>query len=846
MSELTPMLKQYLGIKSQYPDAILFFRLGDFYEMFYEDAIHASQILDIALTTRNKGEKEPVPLCGVPYHASRPYVAKLLGVGKKVAICEQVEDPKLAKGVVKREVVRVITPGMVLDESVLEASRPNYLVSLEGKKEFAFSYLDISTGEFRGGMLSSFEALLDEIVKCDPKEILIPKDWEPSLKKSVEKHLPMTSLTSFCGDGEPHDFESLEGSQILKQNSPLIFSAALRLWQYACYTQKAKPSHVKAILPYQVQDHLILDEAAQKHLELIQTTDQNKKGSLISLIDRTKTAMGARNLRRWLLNPLTDCIEIQKRQKAIQILVEEVVMRQTLQDLLKDICDLERLIGRVATGIANARDLVALGESLSLFPQIIALLEKCPKFLKKDISSLQNFELLVNRIQKTLVEDPPFSLREGGLIREEIHPELDELRKIRTHGKTFIATLEEKEKKETGINSLKVRFNRVFGYYIEITHTHREKAPPHYIRKQTLANAERFITPELKEYEEKVLGAEERIHQIEYRLFEDLRVEVAEWTVKIQKAASTLATLDTLCSLAAVASEKGWVCPEVNDDLQIHIEEGRHPVVEELSLERFVPNDLLLDANENRFLMITGPNMAGKSTVMRQTALIVILAQIGSFVPAKKAVLGCVDRIFTRVGAMDRLARGESTFMVEMVEAAHILKEATEKSLVIIDEIGRGTSTYDGVAIAWAVAECLAKKVRAKTLFATHYHELIELGETCDGMKNYNIAVKEWNDQIIFLRKLVPGGTSRSYGIEVAKLAGLPSVVITRAKEILGQWELHEDQKRSQVSKTNDQLSLFVPHPLQSFLEELKRIDLNNITPMQALEFLASLKQRFS
>ena len=839
----TPMLRQYLSIKGQYPDSILFFRLGDFYEMFFEDAQVASKILDIALTSRNKGESEPVPLCGVPYHACQPYIAKLLQAGKKVAICEQIEDPKGAVGIVKRDVIRIITPGMVLDDSVLESSAPNYLVAVCGEiKNFSLAYLDISTGEFRAGEVFSLDALLDEIAKLDPKEILIPQSWEANrFKEKLNSHFP-NALISLLTEKEfnPSQVEIFEGANLLKIKSPKALQSAGALWGYACYTQKGAPSHVTTLLPHETKSFLILDESAQKHLELLKTQDQEKKGSLLHLLDKTQTPMGARKLRQWLLYPLVDLTAIRERQTAIACLMNEFSLQEGIEKGLKNISDLERLVGRIAIGTANARDLVALANSLKIFPELISILKVQEGLLGSSVVLLQNFEPLVGKISNTLVEDPPFSIREGGFVRSGIHPELDELRKIRGDGKNFIAALEEKERTSTGISSLKIRFNKVFGYYIEITHTHRDKVPSHYIRKQTLVNAERYITQELKEYEEKVLGAEGRITQIEYELFMILQNEVKAWLLRIQKAADQIAILDALFSLSIVASKHRWVAPNMTTENVLHIEEGRHPIVEELSEERFVPNDIHL-GEETRFLIITGPNMAGKSTVMRQTALIVILAQMGSFVPSTKAEIGLVDRIFTRVGASDRLSRGESTFMVEMVETAHILKEATEKSLVIIDEIGRGTSTYDGMSIAWAVAEFLHQNIRAKTLFATHYHELIEMPESCEGMKNFNIAVKEWNDKIIFLRKLVPGGTSKSYGIEVAKLAGLPQTVVSRAKEVLKNWETFAVKKNPE---TTPQLPLFSDQN-EALVKELQSADLNNMTPIQALEFLSYLKRQF-
>ena len=806
-SATTPMLKQYISIKGEYPDAILFFRLGDFYEMFYEDAQVASKILDIALTARNKGEAKPVPLCGVPYHACQPYIAKLLAAGKKVAICEQVEDPKLAKGVVRREVVRVVTPGVVLDENVLETAKPNYVASVVKEGEhFYFSALDISTGEFLASPALALNDCFNELAKLNPKEIL----WEEEID-FFKNNFSETLFTVVSG-------KNSKPEQILKD--------------YILFTQKQAPAHIREIQLYSANSHLILDEACQKNLEL---------ESLLHLLDATQTPMGGRKLRQWLLYSLLDIAAICARQKAVQTLLDDFFLQQSLQKAFSSINDLERIVARVSLGSANARDLAALGGSLQALPGLAGPLEKREGLLG-NVEPLTGFEPLAQKIAETLVEAPPLALKEGGLIRAGVNAELDELRQISGSGKSFIATLEEKERRATGISSLKIRFNQVFGYYIEVTHTHREKIPVHYIRKQTLVNAERYITPELKEYEEKVLGAEEKIERIEYALFLQLRDAAKEWGTKIQKAADQIAILDALLSLAGSAQKNRWVCPQMISENRLRIEGGRHPIVEAFSKDRFVPNDIEMDGEKNRFLMITGPNMAGKSTVMRQTALIVILAQMGSFVPAAGAQVGIVDKIFTRVGASDRLSKGESTFMVEMVETAHILKEATPKSLVVVDEVGRGTSTYDGVAIAWAVAEYLHTHVRAKTLFATHYHELIELASACEGMQNFNIAVKEWNDKIVFLHKLVPGGTSRSYGVEVAKLAGLPAEVIVRAKEILADWEHFAKRNRA------DQLSLFAQNktetPEPDWIKELKATDINRLTPLQALEFLSYLKSK--
>ena len=837
----TPMLKQYLSIKNQYPDTILFFRLGDFYEMFYQDAEVASKILEITLTSRNKGSAEAVPLCGVPHHAAQSYIAKLLASGKKVAICEQVEDPKEAKGVVKREVTRIVTPGTVLDEEVLEATQPNTIVSaVEQKGAFGFAHLDISTGHFAGGQTAEWHALIETLSKLEPKEILIPRSWENGPHEKQLRENFAFSLINLVDEPkfDPQAVQHLSQEAQLQQKAPLSLAAAGCLWHYACYTQQGPPPHLKSLAYHTTESYLAIDDSAQKHLELLQTQDRERKGSLLHLLDETACALGARLLRQWLLYPLIAVEKINERQEAVQQLFQSPMLAEGLRKTLAEISDLERLMGRVALGSANARDLVALKRSLKSFPKVIQSLKSTSGLLQQLQKPLCGFDLLTQKIDQTLIDEPPLAIKEGGLIRDGVHAELDELRAIQKSGKGFIAALESKERQQTGIASLKIRYNSVFGYYIEITHTHREKVPVHYIRKQTLVNAERYITPELKNYEEKVLGAEEKIQRIEYELFGELRQSVMQWAAAIQNAAAGIATLDVLQSFACVAQKYHFVRPTLHENFVIHIEEGRHPIVEAISTERFVPNDIHLDEAQ-RFLMITGPNMAGKSTVMRQVAIIILMAQMGSFVPAAKATIGVVDRILTRVGAFDRMSRGESTFMVEMIEAAQILKTATAKSLILIDEIGRGTSTYDGVAIAWAVAEHIHQKIGAKTLFATHYHELIDLPDENPGMKNCSIAIREWNDRIIFLRKLVAGGTSKSYGVEVAKLAGLPTEVIGRAREVL---RLLEAQH---AKKDLSQLPLFQVSPPTHHpaLETLAGLNLDQLTPLDALTKLHDLKK---
>ena len=869
MSELTPMMRQYLEIKADYPDVILFFRLGDFYEMFLDDAVKASRILDIALTSRNKSsDGNDVPLCGVPYHSANPYIAKLIEAGEKVAICEQVEDPKTAKGIVRREVVKVVTPGLVIDGDNLSPKENNYLLSIYpgAGGRWGFSCLDLSTGEYRVTELEGVDAVIAEAFCVNPREILMPAPFrEDGRMKEIGPLVAEKIITfseewiydrDYCSKVLTDHFgvASLQalGCEQLKEG---LFAAGAIL-HYLQQTQKGKFPHVTAIVQYATHDYLVLDDSTRRNLELTATIAEGKrKGSLLGLMDRTATAMGGRKLRNWINYPLISVDMIRERQDAVEELVRQHSLREDIAVQLRGVYDLERLNGRISLAGAGAKDLVAMKESLLRLPAILAVLDSCSAALLAALrAGIDPLEDVVQLLTAGIVENPPFVLREGGIIADGYNAELDELRQISREGKGFIARLEAQEKSRTGIHSLKIRYNKVFGYYIEITRTNLGNIPEDYIRRQTLANAERFITPQLKEYEEKVLGAEERIADIEYSLFQKIREEVAAQGERIARTADRLATLDALQSLAELAQERNYCRPEVNDEDVIRIADGRHPVVESLNLgERFVSNDVLLDNSENQLLMITGPNMAGKSTFMRQVALTTLMAQMGSFVPAREATVGIVDRIFTRVGASDNLSRGQSTFMVEMTESANILRHATPRSLVILDEIGRGTSTFDGVSIAWAVAEFLHdnESHAAKTLFATHYHELTELAVTRGRIKNYNIAVKEWNDQIIFLRKIVPGGASHSYGIQVARLAGLPIEVIERAREILLNLEKGEygeggmpriARKRGAPPKPSPQLSLFDDRN-DAVVHRLKDIEISLLTPLEALNILDELKR---
>ena len=855
------MIKQYLQIKSQYPDSILFFRMGDFYEMFFEDAQVGSKELDIALTSRNKGKKDSIPLCGVPHFAAETYISKLLQKGYKVALCDQVEDPRLAKGIVKREVVRVFTPGLALDTVHLGTGESNYLMGFCAEGEvFGLAFLDISTGELKTSQISGFEPFLNEALRNEPKEILSLKLFQEHpcferFKKSFEN-----GLVNYLEDLK---FDSIlplsemEGASGL-QRSPLASQAVAMVLHYAEENQKKPLSHIRSIVFYRVQDFMVIDEVAKKNLELTRSLfDQGKKGSLFWVLDDTMTAMGSRKLKQWVNYPLMDIQEIDRRLEGVSELKEKKIERKQLRESLKGVQDMERLTSRIFLGHANARDLVGLKLSLKNLPDLKILLQAFGSPILKGIASeLESFDDLHHLLESSIVENPPLSVREGGLVKSNYDKELDDLRKIGREGKGWILKLEAEERKKTGISSLKVRYNQVFGYYIEVTKSNLHLVPQHYERKQTLVNAERFITPELKEFETKVLGAEEAICQLEYRLFEEIRKQVSDQTPRLQKTASAIAVIDILCSLAEVADRYDYNRPVVDEGEEIVIEDGRHPVLERMGLsDRFVPNDTLLNNQEHQILIITGPNMAGKSTYLRQVALLIVMAQIGSFVPAREAKIGVVDRIFTRVGALDNIMRGQSTFMVEMMETARILNQATLRSLVVLDEIGRGTSTFDGLSIAWAVAEYLHDhpSLRPKTLFATHYHELTELSLTKERVRNYNVAVREWGGDIIFLRKIVEGGTNRSYGIQVARLAGLPQKVIDRAKEILSNLERGELDSmglpkiaKSKMAGSKPappvQPSLFVPaDPIRALLKKLK---IDQLTPLEAINVLDELKKK--
>lgn len=875
MASLTPMLRQYMGIKGEYPDAILFFRMGDFYEMFFDDARVAAKILGITLTSRGTYNGEKVPMCGVPHHSSKSYVARLVDSGRKVAICEQAEDPKSGKGIVKREIVRVVTPGSIVDERDVDDRSNLYMAAVSGgftrnasrhsaagDERYGLAHLDVSTGEFKVTEVDSFGELLDELGRIEPAELLISEDGHLSGQKGLSKYrLEMLEKAFF----EPGTAERVLKTQLGVRSLDAFgcrdmeqgIIAAGALVNYLKDTQKGFPSHIREIISYRIGDFMFLDESTCSHLELLKTMRrQSLKGSLFQILDRTVTPMGSRLLKKWITYPIINVDPIRKRLAAVAFLKDAPVLKEEIGKELEEIYDVERLNGRIALGRANARDLISLKTSILRLPVIKERLTGSTSELLSEIAvKLDTLQDIAGWIDESIREDPPVSIREGGIIKEGYNKELDGLISLSRDGKSWMAEFAASEQKRSGISSLKVGFNRVFGYYIEVSKANLPLVPKDYIRKQTLVNGERYITEALKTMEEQVLGAEEKRAELEFEIFNGLRNKIALENQRIKETAELVAQIDVISGLAETAEKNNYTCPEVNEGTGIDIVDGRHPVIEQtVKDEDFVPNDVRLDSEEQQMLIITGPNMAGKSTILRQTALTVLMAQMGSFVPASKAAIGIVDRIFTRVGASDDLTRGQSTFMVEMNETANILRHATPRSLVILDEIGRGTSTYDGLSIAWAVAESLhdmeGKGIR--TLFATHYHELTELVATKQRAKNFNIAVREWNDQIIFLRKIVPGGTSRSYGIQVAQIAGLPERVITRAKEILSNMERVEldEVGRPRLAHTSPekddrnivQLGLFGSSD-RKLVEWIRGLDISSMTPLEALIELNRLKE---
>jgi DNA mismatch repair protein MutS len=853
-TKVTPMMQQYLQIKERYRDAILFFRLGDFYEMFFEDAHTASKILDIALTSRSKSEDGSVPLCGVPYHSAEPYIQKLLDAGHKVAVCEQVEDPATAKGVVKREVVRVITPGTVTAAEALDARVNNFLAAVsKGEGGFGLAVTDITTGEFRFTEIADELALWDELSRIQPSELLLGSR-EGRLRERLYKEYPLIHFTAVSDEA----FSDAANSRIAPNDAARLaemadgLRAASAIVKYLEANAAESLKLLRDLESYAVSHHLVLDEATRANLELVASYHGDRKGSLLAILDRTLTSMGARRLRQWLLYPLLDEQAIRERHDGVQELVERFALRQELIAGLAKIQDLERLAGRVVSGSAVPKDLVAIRDTLHGVSQIRQHLDVIESnLLLRARDGLADLPEVAALIDRAIVDDPPFVFKEGGFIRAGFDAELDEIRGMRAHAKDWIARFEASERRRTGIQSLKVRYNRVFGYYIEVTNANLKSVPADYLRKQTLANGERYITPELKEYEAKVLNSESLIEKLEAALLIRVRDEVAGHYPALKAMANALAILDALVSLAEVAESHHFNQPQIDAGVCLSIREGRHPVVEvALGRGKFVPNDCSLDPELQQMILLTGPNMAGKSTYMRQVALIVILAQMGSFVPCAEAKIGIVDRIFTRIGAADSLARGESTFMVEMKETANILHHATRQSLILLDEVGRGTSTFDGISIAWAVAESLHDAhTKPRTLFATHYHELTDLAQTKERIKNYNFAVKEWRGEIIFLRNLVEGAASHSYGIHVARLAGMPGNVIARAKEILARLEGSQDGRgesfkpRGQVAGDPPaQMGLFnsEPDPIRT---QLRNLDVTQMTPVEALNVLHKLAE---
>jgi DNA mismatch repair protein MutS len=848
--KVTPMMQQYLQIKERYRDAILFFRLGDFYEMFFDDAHTAAKVLDIALTSRNKNNDDSVPLCGVPYHSAEPYIQKLLDAGHKVAVCEQVEDPATAKGVVKREVVRVITPGTVTAAEALDARGNNFLAALWAARDgFGLALTDITTGEFRCTELAEEAALIDELGRVQPSELLL-SGRDARLRERLYREFPAIHFTAVADESFSDGAAERLGTDSRSPTPEVGVRAASAV---LCYLEANAAESLKVLRelqPYQAAHYLILDDGTRQSLELTSNYHGDRKGSLLFIIDQTVTPMGARRLRQWLLYPLTDEREIAERHESVQELVDRYALRQELKLDLEKIQDLERLAGRAVAGSAGPKDLVAIKDTARAVGKIRDRLEGVGATLLARLrGGLVDLAPVIELIERAIVDDPPLVLKNGGYIRVGFDAELDEIVDLRAHAKDWIRRFETEERRRTGIHSLKVRYNRVFGYYIEITKSHLKAVPEDYLRKQTLANGERYITPELKEYEAKVLNSESLIEKLETALLGKVREQVAGYYPGLKATSNALAMLDALLSLAEVAESRHFLRPRIDAGTGLVIREGRHPVVEAaLGRGAFVPNDCALDADAQQMILLTGPNMAGKSTYMRQVALIVILAQMGSFVPCAEARIGVVDRIFTRIGAADSLARGESTFMVEMKETANILAHATSRSLILLDEVGRGTSTFDGISIAWAVAEALHDALeRPRTLFATHYHELTDLAQTKERIRNYQFAVKEWRGDIIFLRSLLEGAASHSHGIHVARLAGMPGAVLERAKEILARLEASRDRTRvfhdaKPETAAPAQMTLFSAADSR-LRDELNRLDIATMTPMDAMNALHRLTE---
>ena len=875
MTEYTPMMQHYLKTHEEYKDCILFYRLGDFYEMFFDDAKVVSKELELTLTGKSCGAEERAPMCGIPYHAAETYLTRLVKKGYKVAICEQVEDPKLAKGMVKREVTRVVTPGTTLNAQALDETKNNYIMCIAYIGDhYGISSADITTGDYYVTEVDSERKLLDEVNKYQPTEIICNEAFYISgididdMKNRMG--IVIYSLDAWYFSDETAQMtlkdhfkvRDLEGLGLADYDSGVVAAGALLKYLYE--TQKTTLSNLVAIHPYTTGKFMIIDSSTRRNLELVETLrEKQKRGSLLWVLDKTRTAMGARTLRSFVEQPLIERTEIEERYDAIDEFNTNAITREEIREYLNPVYDLERLITRVTYQTANPRDLIAFRNSIHMLPPIKTLMSDFQSpLLKRLYEQLDTLDELYELIERSIAEEPPLTLHDGGILKEGYNEEVDRLRKAKTDGKSWLADLEAKEREKTGIKNLKIKYNKVFGYYLEVTNSFKDMVPDYFTRKQTLANAERFITPELKELEDVILGAEDKLIVLEYELFREVRQKVADEVVRIQKTAKAVAQIDVFASLATVAEQNNYCRPKLNEKGLIDIKDGRHPVVERMiQNEMFVANDTYLDNGNNRVSIITGPNMAGKSTYMRQSALIVLMAQIGSFVPAKSAKIGIVDRIFTRVGASDDLASGQSTFMVEMSEVANILRNATSNSLLILDEIGRGTSTFDGLSIAWAVVEHISnpRLLGAKTLFATHYHELTELEGKLNSVNNYCIAVKEKGDDIVFLRKIVKGGADKSYGIQVAKLAGVPDNVIERAKEIVEELSNNDiteivqnisaegSSKRSKPKLDEvdlEQISLLDTMDNDTILNELKELDLGQMTPIEAMNKLYELQNK--
>ena len=867
----SPMMQKYLETKEQYNDCILFYRLGDFYEMFFDDAILVSRELEITLTGKDCGLEERAPMAGIPYHAAENYIARLVSKGYKVAICEQLEDPKTTKGIVKRGVIKVVTPGTVVESNMLEERKNNYIMSIcKAGLYFGIAVSDISTGEFYSTEIketNNFSLLMDEISRYSPAEIVANKMMNESEAEilKIKTRFPEVYITSCDESYFSEDISKTvqnfrlvdsKGNDIEKADDKLLSIASINaLKEYITSTQMTDLSHINKVVIYSVSKYMSLDINARRNLEITEKLrDRSKKGTLLWVLDKTSTSMGGRLLRRWLNDPLIDEVEINKRLGAVEELKNDIMLRGEVIENLKKVYDIERLAGKMAYGNGTPRDMITLKNSLSRLPDIRQVLQNLnSEYLKEIYQNIDELKDIHELIEKSIVDDPPMTTKDGGYIKLGYDENIDTLKHATTDGKSWLMKLEADEKEKTGIKSLKIGFNKVFGYYIEVTNLYKDMVPDTYIRKQTLTNGERYITEELKNMENQILGAEEKVIKLELEAFRQIREEIAQNVKRMQKTAEAISSLDVLTSFAQVAEEMNYCKPTINKDGILNIKEGRHPVIEKmLSSGEFVSNDTYLDTDQNRLAIITGPNMAGKSTYMRQVALITLMAQVGSFVPATEATIGVVDKIFTRVGASDDLSMGQSTFMVEMMEVASILKEATKNSLVILDEIGRGTSTYDGLSIAWAVAEYIADKEKcgAKTLFATHYHEMTTLEKEGNGIKNYSIAVKEKGEDIIFLRKIVEGGTDESYGVHVAKLAGVPKDVTKRANEILKSLErksVLKDKKpeKEDKKKVEGQFDMF-NYKLAEVAHELDMVNLNELTPIDALNTLVRIKEKMA